>query len=71
MHEWNKWSGGKGPKLEVLARILGLRSSKTEEISGDKVYSAFQEGRYKLIHDYCLADVALTREIYRRLTFQP
>jgi len=69
MHEWTKWNTQEGISLDRLALVFGLRSSKTDEISGDKVYDHFLKGNHQQIFGYCLADVVLTREIFRRLTF--
>ena len=71
MRGWTKWSMQDSPSLDRLALILGLPSSKTEEVSGAKVYDLYQAGKFQQIRDYCMADVRLTREIYRRLTFAP
>ena len=69
MQEWSKWSWENRISLDRLALVLGLPTSKSDEVSGDKVYDRFREGKFRLIRDYCLADVVLTRQIYRRLTF--
>lgn len=69
MREWTKWGIEDRPSLDRLALILGLPSSKTEEVSGAKVYDLYQAGKFQEIGDYCMADVRLTREIYRRLAF--
>jgi len=69
MHEWTKWNTQESISLDRLALVLGLQSSKTDEISGDKVYDHYLKGNHLLICGYCLADVVLTREIYYRMTF--
>jgi DNA polymerase elongation subunit (family B) len=69
MQEWSKWSRQDHVSLDRLARGLGLPSSKTEEVSGATVYDRYLEGKHKLIRDYCVADVVLTRAVYRRMTF--
>lgn len=69
MRERTKWDTQDKISLDKMALVLGLPSSKSEEISGDKVYERYEEGKHKLIRDYCLEDVRLTRKIYRRLTF--
>lgn len=68
MCEWECWSRDK-IKLEHLAAAFSLPSSKTEDIDGGKVFELYQAGRHQEIFDYCLRDVRLTREIYRRMTF--
>jgi 3'-5' exonuclease len=66
--EWNKWDyRARFVSLDELAKILGLESSKTEEIDGGQVYDRFCEGAHELIAAYCMADVHLTRRIYYRL----
>ncbi len=68
MCEWECWSRDK-IKLENLARALGLPTSKSEEICGARIFELYEAGRHEEIRDYCLRDVRLTREIYRRMTF--
>lgn len=68
MHEWNKWDMRKSTSLDELARILGLASSKSDEIDGARIYDRFCTGHHELIASYCMADVRLTRAIYYRLT---
>lgn len=53
--------------LDALAFALGLESSKTNEISGDKIFALYQQGRLLEIRDYNLRDVRLTRKIYERI----
>lgn len=67
LHEWNLWSGKAG-SLDVLARLLGLPTSK-DEMSGADVWPYFQAGRIAEICEYCKKDVALTREVYKKMTF--
>ena len=69
MHEWECWNPGSRIKLDTLAKALGLRSSKAGGVDGSKVYDLFLKGEHEAIRDYCLEDVTLTREIYRRMTF--
>lgn len=69
MHEWAKWGRQDVISLDKISLVLGLKSSKSEDISGDKVYDRFQEGSHQMIRDYCMADVRLTREVFKRLTF--
>ncbi len=69
MQEWAKWSRQEMISLDRLALVLGLPTSKSAEISGDKVFDRFRAGKHQLIRDYCMADVELTRKVYRRLSF--
>lgn len=70
MMEWERWGFGPKAGLDRLANVLNLPSSKEQGIDGARVYELFQAGEHRLIHDYCLRDVALTRRIYKRLTFE-
>lgn len=67
MHEWTKWSGR--VSLNTLSKVLGFESSKGN-LDGSKVWPYYQAGRVQEIYDYCLADVALTRQIYHRMVFE-
>lgn len=54
-------------KLDDLAAALGA-GRKTEGIDGSKVYDMVMAGEYRALTEYCANDVALAREVYRRLT---
>jgi len=69
MREWEKWSQS-FVSLDVLAKALSLKSSKTDVIDGSKVYDYYQKGKYQEIYDYCKKDVELTRQVYKRMTFE-
>ena len=69
MHEWERWGFNSRISLDKLARVLGLPSSKSNGIDGSSIYAHFMAGNHRAIRDYCAADVALTRAIYRRLAF--
>lgn len=56
-------------KLDELAKILGLESSKQDGIDGSMIYDLFISGRHQEIADYNMRDVELTRAIYRRMNF--
>lgn len=64
------WAGFKGSvKMDALAKALGLPGK--QGIDGSQVWPLITEGRIKEVADYCAyTDVAQTRDIYRRLTFQ-
>ncbi|MDI6839586.1 MAG: ribonuclease H-like domain-containing protein [bacterium] len=66
MQEWEKWHGY--IKLDQLARILGLQSSKSV-LNGSKVYDYYKAGKLQAIYDYCIADVELVRKVYKRMNF--
>ena len=69
MYEWECWNFGSKISLDRLARIFSLPSSKSEEINGSRIQEFYQKGNHREIRDYCLRDVELTREIFRRMTF--
>ena len=54
------------PSLHLFCRAYGIESPKTEEVSGDAVAELYQQGRYKEIAEYNVADVVATTELYRR-----
>ena len=69
MYEWEKWRWGRRhASLDLLARVLGLESSK-QGMDGSRVYEEFCAGRHDEIACYCMRDVELVRRIYFRLTF--
>lgn len=67
MWEFNHWRHR--TKLDDLAKVLGLESSKQDGINGSTVYDLFTAGRHQEIAEYCMRDVELTRAIYHRLNF--
>ena len=69
MHEWERWSFGSRIKLDRLATVLSLQSSKADGVDGSHVCELFEKGEHRAIRDYCLRDVELTRAIYRRMVF--
>jgi hypothetical protein len=69
MHEWEKWSYGSKISLDKLARVLSLPSSKAGGIDGSLILPLFKEGQHRVIRDYCMEDVEVTRAIYRRMVF--
>ena len=54
--------------LDKLAKALGL--SGKGEFTGADVWPLYQAGKIAEIAEYCCDDVRLTREVYKRLTFQ-
>jgi predicted PolB exonuclease-like 3'-5' exonuclease len=69
MKEWEKW-GAQGVSLHRLTTALGITSPKEEGIDGSKVYDYFLAGKTDEIAEYCKRDVAATRSVYKRMTFQ-
>jgi 3'-5' exonuclease len=67
--EWELWGYGKAQKLDTLAKVMGLPSSK-DEMDGSMVWQYYKDGRIKDICKYCMKDVELTRQIYDRMTFE-
>lgn len=63
------WAGHGGRiSLDKLCNVLGLEG-KTD-FTWQDVYPAYQRGEFSRISDYCKHDVAITRNVYKRLTFQ-
>ncbi|MFC1663282.1 ribonuclease H-like domain-containing protein [Patescibacteria group bacterium] len=68
MYEWEKWTYGAKIKLDELAKVLGLPTSK-QDIDGSQVYDYFLKGKTDMIYNYCKADVELTQAIYNKMIF--
>lgn len=65
-----RWAGTKDRvKLDKLARALGVGGKG--DMDGSKVWDAVNEGRIAEVASYCKNDVAMTREVHRRMTFAP
>ncbi len=63
-----KWAGfGNRIKLESLAQALNVGSKG--DIDGSMVYDYYAAGRLDELIGYCKNDVALTREVWRRMNF--
>ncbi len=69
MCEWDLWNFGKTQKLDTLAKVLGLPTSK-DEMDGSMVWPYFKEGRIDEICKYCMKDVELTKKVYYKMTFE-
>lgn len=71
MQVWAHWSTTPSSrqfvKLGTLAQVMGLRA-KTG--SGSQVYDLWRQLRFDEIRDYCLNDVRLEYDLYRRLTLE-
>lgn len=70
MYEWSKWNTQDKISLDKLAKALGLVSSKGKGIDGSKIYEYYKNGKHQEIYDYCIADVEVTRNIYKKMTFE-
>jgi 3'-5' exonuclease len=68
MKEWSKWAFNGGPKLDTLAKVLSLPTSK-DDMDGSQVYQYFLEGKIADICAYCMRDVVLTRQVYYKMNF--
>lgn len=71
MCEWNLWNLDKEKvqKLDTLAKVLGLPTSK-DEMDGSMVWPYYKEGRIEDICKYCMKDVVLTRQVYKKMIFE-
>lgn len=70
MREWEAWSTRDYISLDTLSRALGMESPKTGGVDGGQVYDFYLAGRLQEVYEYCLRDVRVTRDIYRRMTFE-
>lgn len=66
---WDNWAFKKSQKLDTLAKVLGLPSSK-DEMDGSMVWDYYKEGKLEDICKYCMKDVELVRQVYYRMTFE-
>lgn len=71
MCEWSLWNLDKTKfqKLDTLAKVMGFPTSK-DEMDGSMVWPYYQEGRIEEICKYCMKDVVLTRQVYKKMTFE-
>jgi 3'-5' exonuclease len=71
MVEWELWNMDRTrvQKLDTLAKVLGLPTSK-DEMDGSMVWPYFQDKRIDEICRYCMKDVELTRKVYYKMTFE-
>ena len=67
--EWELWGFRKAQKLDTLAKVLGLPSSK-DDMDGSIVWQYYQDGKLDEICKYCMKDVELTRQVYYKMTFE-
>lgn len=68
MKEWTKWAYNQGPKLDTLAKVLNLPTSKVD-MDGSQVWPYYQDGKLDDICAYCMKDVVLTRQVYYKMNF--
>jgi hypothetical protein len=64
------WAGARNRvSLDKLAKALGAGGKG--DMDGSMVWDAVNEGRIAEVAEYCRDDVAMTRAIYKRMTFAP
>ena len=63
MQVWANWDRQRYPKLEILAAIFGFDGKSG---GGAEVSEWFEAGDWERIKQYCIQDVRLTRDVYRR-----
>jgi hypothetical protein len=68
MKEWVRWANS-SVGLEFLAIALGIPSPK-DGIDGSQVAEFYRKGKVKEICEYCKRDVATTRDVFRKMTFE-
>jgi len=68
MLQWELWNMKSAQKLDTLAKIFGLPTSK-DEMDGSMVYDYFRQGKLEDICRYCMKDVELTRKVYYKMAF--
>lgn len=66
MRAWAGWNGF--ISLDKLCNVLDIESPKGD-CDGSKVWEFVQDNRCNEVAEYCKADVAATREVFKRLTF--
>lgn len=69
MRVWDCWKWGNSTSLKKLAFALGLEGPKSGGITGENLYDAFCEGRFEEIYCYCMRDVKVTRNVWRKMNF--
>lgn len=67
MREWDLWAH-RQCSLDMLAQAMGLPTSK-DKMDGSEVAAYFAAGKIEDICVYCKKDVELTRQVYRKMTF--
>lgn len=65
-----QWAGvGNRVSLDKLCKALSVPTPKGD-IDGSKVLDYVRQNRVQEVADYCEKDVAATREVHKRMTFQ-
>jgi predicted PolB exonuclease-like 3'-5' exonuclease len=60
-----QWDSKNNAKLDKIARALGLEGKG--DVDGSDVYQMWKDGKFTEIADYCKSDVAMTREVYKKM----
>jgi 3'-5' exonuclease len=69
MRVWDCWKWKGSTSLKKLAFALGLDCPKAGGITGENIYEAFCDGRFEEIYRYCMRDVKVTRNVWRKMNF--
>ena len=65
---WQYGGYGQFASLELMCVCLGVESSKTMEVTGNKVHESFwNENKYQEIQDYCEKDVEVLIQFIKKL----
>jgi hypothetical protein len=64
LEAWVNWKGPRYPRLELLAKIPGVRGKLGAE---EQVRQWYREKSWKRIEDCCLQNVRLTYALYRQM----
>lgn len=60
-----QWDAKNYTKLELIANALGLNWSS--DVDGSNIYSLWKDGFHDEIKKYCMEDVNITREVYKKM----
>lgn len=69
MRVWDCWKWSGATSLEKLAFALRLENPKADGINGKNLYDAFLDERFEEIYQYCMRDVKVTRNVWRKMNF--
>jgi 3'-5' exonuclease len=69
MRVWDCWKWGNSTSLKKLAYALGLENPKSGGVDGTNLYDAYKQGRLEEIYQYCMRDVEVTRNAWRKMNF--
>lgn len=64
MKEWAPTDYNRRTSLKKIAQFLDIPQSG---VDGSQVWDMWKEGKHKEIGEYCLEDVEITNEVYKRL----